>query len=55
MSAQHPQTLPVARPADVVAVQAAIASMAYWQRPAAPAAPARPDLTPLQLMYAYYD
>ncbi len=44
------------RVADVKAVEAALASLSYWNAPAAPvAAVAKPEPTPLEQMYAYFD
>ncbi len=40
---------------DMKAIEAAIASLSYWTRPAQPAAPEPgPEITPLEQMFAYY-
>lgn len=55
ISLAHPVRA-VGRIADVKAVEAALASLSYWTQPVAPAVKAaRPDLTPLEQMYAYFD
>lgn len=44
------------RVADVKAVEAALASLSYWSAPTVPVrTPAKPDVTPLEQMYAYFD
>ena len=54
-------TIPLAHPVlgegkvDMKAVEAALASLSYWNKPATAPAPEKTDLSPLEQMYAYYD